>query len=257
MSKIWIARPYYYFMNPLIRRLIKYEERLNAELYKKIQSDKSYVGVFRPIRLFVIYEQLLCMSIQTNGILRYGQTAYTPFLLADVLDGNFDSKEIEQAIKALEDISLLKIDESGSIILTCFTQEIPTTADSLAVDNPLPLSPEGKKQEEKPTHSPCVQLLIKEGYIFDDDSKNVKKSKIQDFENYLTFIKNKNAKLTIRDLYEMVLLFLKDLKDSGKKPDSITSRLAYFTKSMEKAIKDRNQSEVKKSVDEIDFKWNI
>lgn len=257
MSKIWIARPHYYFTSPPIRRLIKYEERLNAELYKKIQSDKSYVGVFRPIRLFVIYEQLLCMSIQTNGILRYGQTAYTPFLLADVLDGNFDSKEIEQAIKALEDISLLKIDESGSIILTCFTQEIPTTADSLAVNNPLPPDENKKEEKEKPAHSPCVQLLIKEGYLNEDDRMNVKKSKIQDFENYITFIRNKNSKLTIRDLYEMVSLFLKDLKDSGKKPDSITSRLAYFSKSMEKAIKDRNQNEVKKSVDEIDFKWNI
>ncbi len=257
MSKIWIARPHYYFTSPLIRRLIKYEERLNADLYKKIQSDKSFVGVYRPIRLFVIYEQLLCMSIQTNGVLRYGQSAYTPFLLADVLDGNFETQEIEQAIKALEDIGLLKIDESGSIILTCFKDDIPTTADSLAVDNPLPLSPKENKQEEKPAHSPCVQLLIKEGYLFEDDSKNVKKSKIQDFENYLTFIKNKNSKLTVRDIYEMVLLFLKDLKDSGKKPESITSRLAYFTKSMEKAIKDKNQNEVKKSVDEIDYKWNI
>ncbi len=253
MSKIWIARTHFYFQNPLIKRLIKCEERLNAELYKKIQVDKTYVGVFRPVRLFLIYEQLFCMSIQTNGVLRYGQSAYTPALLADVLDGNFNSEEVEQAIVALEDIGLIKIDDARSIILTCFTPDIPTTADSLAVENPLPTA----EEQEKSNYSPCVQLLIKEGYIFEDDAKNRKKSKIQDFECYFDDLKKKNPKLTDKDLHDMVLLFLKDIKESKTKVDSITSKIAYFSKSMEKAIKEKNQSEIKKSVDQLDYAWPI
>lgn len=243
-------------MNPLIRRLIKYEERLNAELFKKMQSDKSFVGVFRPVRLFVIYEQLLCMSIQTNGILRYGQSAYTPTLLSDVLDGNFDPEEIEQAIQALEDIGLIKIDESRSIILTCFSQDIPTTTDSLSVDNPLPEEKNQETKEDKPQCSPCVQLLIREGYLFEDDSKNKKKSKISDFENYIANLQNKNSKLTPKELYQMIQLFLKDMKDSGTGPNAITSKIAYFMKSIEKSLKDKNQSEVKNAVASIDYDWH-
>ncbi len=257
MANIWIARPHYYFTSPLIRRLIKYEERLNAELYKKIQSDKSFVGVFRPVRLFLIYEQLFCMSIQTNGVLRYGQSAYTPSLLADVLDGNFQSSEVEQAMVALEDIGLIHIDEKMTIILTCFTEEIPTTAGSLsaaAADEQV--LPE-EKEKEQSNFSPYVQLLIKGGYLFEDDSKNRKKSKIQDFEAYFVDIQKKNPKLTDKDLYDMVLLFLKDIKESKTRVESITSKIAYFSKSMEKAISDRNQADIKKSVDSMDYDWPV
>lgn len=252
-NKIWISRPHYYFTNPLIRRLIKTEERLNSELYKKIQADKTFVGVFRPIRLFLIYEQLLCMGIQTDGVLRYGgKSAYTPSLLADVLDGYFDSDEVDRAVKELVAIGLLKIEEDGAIILTCFEESIPTVGDAALAEDA------NSTDESLSSYSTFVRQLIKKGYVDADDRKNKKGSKIQDFENFFIVFKKSHPKFDDKSIMGLVENFLENvLKKEGGVSSIDKSRLRYLDQSLNKAIKDINSANLKKTVDELDYSWEV
>lgn len=251
-SKIWIPRPHYYFTNPLIRRLIKTEERLNTELYKKIQADKTFVGVFRPVRLFLIYEQLLCMAIQSDGVLRYGSAPYTAYILADVLDGDFNSEEIDQAVQVLVNIGLLRIEEDRSIILTCFEEDFPTSGDAALAEDA------NSNDENLSTCSPFIRRLIKKGYIDADDRKNKKGSKIQDFENFFIAFKKSHPKFDEKSIMGLVENFMTNVsKKEGGVQSVDKSRLKYFSLAMENAIKDINNANLKKSVDELDYQWPI
>lgn len=251
--KIWIPRTHYYFTSPLIRRLIKTEERLNSEIIKKAVSEKM---CYKPIRLFLIYEQLYCMAIKSDGVLRYGVTFYTPYLLADVLDGNFTTEEVEVAINELVNIGLIVIDENHSIILTDFKDEIPDKGDALLAES------ESKEvtttaTSENPPFSSLVGLLIEGEFISKNDRLNKKGSKIEDFENFFINLKKSNPSLSEDEIKKIILSVLDAWKNRDSNLDPIKSTFAYFSKSFNQALKVKATKKLEKTVDELDYTWEV
>lgn len=223
-NSIWIPRPYYYFTLPQIRMLWKKEFSLNKTRMKKFMSDydndPKSTSVYKPSRLFFIYEQMLCLSIPTKGKLRYtNKVPYTPYLLANVLEGDFESEEIDEAIQIFEkELFLITIESDLTISMNLFDDSFP-----------------GKKAEknndetEEDDFNRFTEKVISTGYIAKDNKE------IQTFNEFF-----KKIIPTLDDLStaEIMQIIFNINKDSKKSKATIKSEFKYFESSFRKAIED-------------------
>lgn len=220
-NSIWIPRPYYYFTLPQIRMLWKKELSLNKARIKKFMADydrnPKLTSVYKPSRLFFIYEQMLCLSIPTKGKLRYtNQVPYTPYLLANVLEGDFESDDIEEAIQIFEkELFLITIESDLTITMNLFDDSFP-----------------GKKSEKNnddadEENNRFTEKVISTGYIAKDSKE------IQKFNEFFNKVIPTLDDLTTKEIMQIIFNINKDSKNSKA---TIQDKFKYFEKSFRKAI---------------------
>lgn len=216
-KKIWTTRPYYYFTLPYIRILLK-------------QKDAP--------KLFLFYEQLLCLAVPTNGQLRYTEKCpYTPFLLASILEGyrvsdgidGFTEDQVEEFVDILKKLEILDVLEDGTIVLNHMDELVPraSTAKTVEISNQESIVDEDK-------HSKFTIHLVKAGYL----------TKKDDLNNWDNFFNNNIDKALDRGVTEeqileaLTLYVTKDVPNYLKEKGRINNKLNFFQKSFLKKIDD-------------------
>lgn len=244
-KKIWTTRTYYYFTLPYIRILLK-------------QKDAP--------KLFLFYEQLLCLAIPTNGQLRYSEKCpYTPFLLASVLEGYHDEEgingftkdQVEEYVEILKKLEILDVLEDGTIVLTHLDELIPraTTAKTVEISN-------NESVVDESQHSKFTIHLVKAGYL----------TKKDDLENWDNFFNNNidkalNRGITEEQILEALTLYVtKTVPNYLKEKGRINNKLSFFQKSFLKKIDemltnrvftDEEKEEIQKQIDIANTPWAL
>lgn len=227
-NSIWVTRPYYYFTIPQIRMLWKKEIKLNKERMQKFldayNKDPKSAGVYKPSRLFFIYEQMLCLSIPTKGKLRYtNKAAYTPYLLANVLDGDFEEEEIEEAITIFSrDLLLITIEEDHTITMNLFDDTFPGKGTALNASD--------EQDNDSSDVDRCINKLIEHNYITSDHKE------YSLFKEFFDKVLPTFDDLSISEVLEVIAIFA--TSDVKKAKTTIKSPFKYFEPAFRKAIED-------------------
>lgn len=227
---IWIKRPYYYFTLPQIRMLVKKEAQIDSSRLIKwmddYRKDPKLAGQYKPSRLFYIYEQMLTLSIPTKGRLRYtDKIRYTPYLLSNVLEGNFEDTEIDEVITLFANtLYLISIEQDGTIVMNLFneffdgfTEEITTSTNESTNDD--------NNDVER-----CINKLIEHNYITSDHKEKSL------FEEFFSKVLPTFNDLSISEVLEVIAIFA--TSDVKKAKGSIKSPFKYFESAFRKAIED-------------------
>ena len=234
---IWIQRPYFYFTLPQIRMLCKKEAKIDSERWLKwmetYRKDPKLAGQFKPSRLFYIYEQMLTLSIPTKGRLKYNEKVYyTPALLAGVLEGDFTSEDIEEAITILEKyLFLITIEDDKTIVINLFNDFFSgfsgeTTNDDIRKDDSLDAAVEK-----------CINKLIEHNYITSDHKE------LSDFKKFFKEVLPMLKDLSLPEIEQIIGTFATSGVKKAKRP--IDEKFKYFEPSFRDAI-NRYRTEKKK-----------
>lgn len=239
-SLIWIQRPYYYMTQPHIKTLIKVENELNIQKMKEFiaryrEEQKCYF--YKPARLFLMYEQMLYLSIPTHGVLRYSdKCVYTAKLLSYALDGEFDESEVEEALEIFEkQIHLISKDDKGVIYLTYFDSSVPGIGRALVEELEA-------KESSSEDGNIFTSMLVKLGYLKKNDSQ------VELFDDYFES-RIKELPITTEKIKEIIAIFVK--RDVPKLKQKPKDKFAVFKTSFENALKKLKSDEDEINLEEL------
>ncbi len=221
MPKTWIERPQFYFDDLQINALVEWEPDADIEPGYRLTGRE----------IFCLYEQLLCLSIKTDGVIK----GSTPTLLAYWLRGHYSRDEVEASIEILKEFNLISINDQMHIQMLKFNEYFGLLSGSGPVKTTKPGSTgpaEQVKQVVDPNHHEWTNRLIELGYL-----AKCKDETVTEFDDY--FNNFDEPELTSEQIKTILALFMSSVKkafDTNPKM-KIRDRLKYFIEAFTSAIK--------------------
>lgn len=227
-KRVWLPLPYFYFSKPGIKIILR-------------EKNGS--------RLFLLYMQLLCLSIQNEGRVIYSPScpSFSPYTLAISLEGNFSSQEITELLPILKDRALIDYPDPVNpnefminITVLDFDTDFPLLKDAIAAEREARLEEakddESKKKTVSKIHHQFTQQLIDSNFITNQDRS------LPEYDAFFANMAEKFEKtIGLERMKEAVDEIQNRYATSASK---ITAKSKWFFKCYENLLSDWRQQQV-------------